>query len=268
MSRNLILAGNWKMNKGPAETKAFLTDLQKELKMYPPCHKEIQEEQLKILFFPAFVSLATARELKETNPQSFWDFGAQNCHWEESGAFTGEVSAEMLRQAGAHYVIIGHSERRHVFGEPDEYMQKKIKAALEQDITPILCVGETLSEHEEKQTFQVVERQLVSALKTFDADRVARDIIIAYEPVWAIGTGKTASDSDAQEVCKYLRDLLARNFNRNTADSVPILYGGSVKPANARGLMAQTDIDGALIGGASLKTDSFLDIVKACLGDS
>ena len=268
MGRTLILAGNWKMHKGPEETGQFLKDLQHAIDQNPASKRAITGGKLQVLFFPPFVSLASAEAVRtHLLPEASWDFGAQNCHWESTGAFTGEVSPDMLIEAGCHYVIIGHSERRHVFGEPDTFMEKKVSATMQQPLTPILCVGETLEEREAGQTFEVVDRQLLSAICTLSAEQVGEKLIVAYEPVWAIGTGKTASNSDAQEVCQHIRESLGKQFDSETAAKVPILYGGSVKPSNARGLMAQEDIDGALIGGASLKVESFVGIMDACLED-
>lgn len=268
MTRTVILAGNWKMHKGPEETNHFLTDLQNAVEQNEKGSRAIRNGRLQVLFFPPFISLASAQTARnKLSSKASWDFGAQNCHWESSGAFTGEVSPEMLIDAGCSYVIIGHSERRHVFGEPDTFMEKKISAVMQTNLKPVLCVGETLEEREAGKTFEVVDRQLMSAISKVSASEIGEKLIVAYEPVWAIGTGKTASDSDAQEVCRHIRESIREHFGSDTATRVPILYGGSVKPANARGLMAQEDIDGALIGGASLKVESFMGIMEACLED-
>lgn len=266
MERGLILAGNWKMNKGPAETTAFLKDLQNGLDNYSKGKDAVQKGKVDVLFFPPFLSLPSAFSLREQG-NSLWDFGAQNCHWEPSGAFTGEIAVGMLKETGCNYVIIGHSERRHIFGEPDDFMEKKVHSVLKEGLRPVLCVGETLEERDSGQTFAVVDRQLISALSGLTADQVGTDVIIAYEPVWAIGTGKTASDADAQDVCRHIRNVISERFGKETAEAVRILYGGSVKPANAKGLLGQPDIDGALIGGAALKVDSFMGILKACIGE-
>jgi len=188
------------------------------------------------------------------------DLGAQNCYWQDEGAFTGEVSCKMIKDAGAKYVIIGHSERRQFFAETNETVNKKIKAALKNGLTPIVCVGESLSEREADKTFDVLTEQLTNSLKDITPDEMLK-MVIAYEPVWAIGTGKTASPAQAQEVHKFIRDLLAKLFRTETANEVRIQYGGSVKPENITELMKQPDIDGALVGGASLANDSFAAIV-------
>ena len=184
---------------------------------------------------------------------------AQDCYWEEEGAFTGEVAPKLLKDAGCSHVIIGHSERRQYFGETDQTVNKKAKAAIAAGLTAIVCVGETLAERESEQTFSVIETQIKGGLAGFSEDSFV-NIVIAYEPVWAIGTGKTASDVQAQEVHVFIRQLIARLFNPSVAEAVRILYGGSVKPDNVKGLMAQADIDGALVGGASLKAESFAAI--------
>lgn len=266
MERGLILAGNWKMNKGPAETTAFLQDLQKSLTGYSQGKEAIRAGKVEVLFFPTFISLPSTCSLRE-QCDALWDFGAQNCHWETSGAFTGEISVGMLKETGCHSVIIGHSERRHIFGESDDFMEKKIRSVLEEGLRPILCVGETLDERESGQAFTVIDRQLISALKELTTNQIATNMVIAYEPVWAIGTGKTASDADAQEVCRHIRTVISEHFGNEAAEAVRILYGGSVKPSNAKGLLDQPDIDGALIGGAALKVDSFMGIFKACISE-
>jgi triosephosphate isomerase len=186
---------------------------------------------------------------------------AQDCYWEEEGAFTGEVAPKLLKDAGCSHVIIGHSERRQYFGETDDTVNKKANAAIAAGLCAIVCVGETLAERESDRTFSVIETQVKGSLAGFSADLLAR-AIIAYEPVWAIGTGKTASDAQAQEVHAFIRTLVAKQFGQAAADAIRILYGGSVKPDNVKGLMSQPDIDGALVGGASLKADSFAAIAN------
>ena len=187
--------------------------------------------------------------------------GAQDLFWEDSGAFTGEVSAPMLKEAGAEFVIIGHSERRQYFGETNETVNKKIKAALKHALTPIVCVGETLKEREANNTFKVLDDHINNGLKGITAEEASL-LVLAYEPVWAIGTGKTATSAQAQEAHKYIRGLLVKLFAAETAEAIRIQYGGSVKPENTAELIVQADVDGALVGGASLTVDSFSQIVK------
>jgi triosephosphate isomerase len=182
-------------------------------------------------------------------------------HWEKEGAFTGEISAAMLKDTGCKFVIIGHSERRQFFGETNETVHKKICAALDNSLIPIMCIGENLTERQEGITFTVIKEQLESGLKNLDADKV-KEIIIAYEPVWAIGTGKVATPAQAQEAHKYIRGLLSKNYGSSLSQDIRIQYGGSVKPDNIKELMAQEDIDGALVGGASLNADSFTEIIR------
>lgn len=206
---------------------------------------------------PAPILAPVAEALKGTNIA----VGAQNVYFEDSGAYTAEWSCAMLESVGATYAIIGHSERRHVFGESDEWIQKKVSKTLKSSLTPILCVGETLKEREENMTFATVARQTAGGLAGLTAEQVQRTVI-AYEPVWAIGTGKTATPEQGQEVHEYIRKLLTDITNETIAGGIRILYGGSVKPSNVKELTAQTDIDGALVGGASLKPDDFAGIVQ------
>jgi triosephosphate isomerase len=211
-----------------------------------------------IVLAPPFTSIpAVAETIKGTNMA----LSAQDVFWEEKGAFTGEISAEMLLDLGCKYVIIGHSERRQFFGETDETVNKKVRQALNKGLLPIVCVGELLSEREAGKANEVIERQVAGALKGVIADEMQK-IVIAYEPVWAIGTGKTATTQQAQDAHAFIRGVLARMFDDATAKKVRIQYGGSVKPANAHELMSQPDVDGALVGGASLEARSFADIVK------
>ena len=212
----------------------------------------------EILVCPAFTALSqVAQALKGTNI----NLGAQNLHWEEKGAFTGEISPAMLLDAGCRYVIIGHSERRQLFGETDESVNKKMKTAFKHGLLPIVCIGETLAEREKNVTFQVIERQIRNGIAGLTPEQSAV-LVIAYEPVWAIGTGKTASPQQAEEVHAKVRKLYAEIYGSSSADSVRILYGGSVKPDNTADLMKQPNIDGGLVGGASLEIDSFTKIVK------
>jgi|SRR5690554_2261485 len=246
--RRPVIAGNWKMNMTPSETKVLVNQLKTAL---------ADAGDVEIVVCPPFTALAQARgKLMGTGIQ----VGAQNLHWEEAGAYTGEISAPMLTDLGCSHVIIGHSERRTLFGETDADVQRKLHAALSHSLTPILCVGETLEQREEDVTRDVCRNQVEAALAEISAKDLAK-IVIAYEPLWAIGTGRTATPEDAQAVIGYIRQVLAEKFG-DAAEHVRILYGGSVKPESIDGLMAQADIDGALVGGASLKADSFAGIVK------
>lgn len=210
-----------------------------------------------VVICPPFTALS---EVAEVLSESDIGLGAQNMHWQDEGAFTGEVSAPMLKEAGCGYVIIGHSERRQFFGETNETVNKKLKAALGHGLTPIVCVGENLKEREANKTFEVIQDHIKNSLLDISAEDLLKTVI-AYEPVWAIGTGKTATGEQAQEVHKYIRDLLRKIYDDTVADSVRIQYGGSVKPENIAELIAKPDVDGALVGGASLKIDSFTSIV-------
>ena len=243
MSRIPLIAGNWKMNNTKRETLDFLSS-------FLP---KVENITVEMAICPPFTDLyAAAEKLKGTKVK----LGAQNMHWEETGAFTGEVSPLMLKEIPCDYVIIGHSERRQYFAETDETVNKKIKSALKHNIAPIVCVGETLAQREEGITIEFVMTQVENALKDIKPED-AKKIVFAYEPIWAIGTGKTASASDAQEVIGAIRNKIEKLYNKDVAEEVRILYGGSVKPENIKELMAEADIDGALVGGASLKPDSF-----------
>lgn len=260
MERRILLAGNWKMHKGPKEALSFLEDLDKALELEKTITEAIVSKKIELALFPPFISIP-----------SFCDFnhkmikwGGQNAHWEEKGAFTGEVSIPMLLELGCSYVILGHSERRHIFGETDEMVSKKLTAALDHGLSPVLCVGETLDERNGGKALSVIRRQLLSALEGVDSTKTAQ-IVVAYEPVWAIGTGRTASDADAQEACNFVRGLFVERYGQNIASSIRVLYGGSVSPKNAAGLLRQPDIDGALIGGASLSVESYIGIIKEAL---
>ena len=213
--------------------------------------------KVDVVLCPVFTALSEVAEvLNETDIQ----LGAQDIYWQEEGAFTGEVSPVMLKDAGCQYVIIGHSERRQFFGETNETVNKKLKASLKHGLTPIICVGENLQERESNNTFKVIKNHVEGALVDISAEDMLKSII-AYEPVWAIGTGKTATGEQAQEVHKFIRDLLRKMYGEEVATSVRIQYGGSVKPENIVELMGKPDVDGALVGGASLKVDSFSSIV-------
>ena len=247
--RKPIIAGNWKMNKTPAETAALI-------KALVPLVADV--DSVDIVVCPPFVDLAAA---KEALAGSNIALGAQNMHYEESGAYTGEVSPGMLLALGVEYVILGHSERRQYFGETDEGVNKKVKAALKAGIKPIVCVGETLEERESGITVEVVCKQTKLALLGLSAEEAA-GIIIAYEPIWAIGTGKTATAEDANDTIGAIRDAVKQVYGGKTAGAIRIQYGGSMKPSNASELMKKSEIDGGLIGGAALKAEDFAGIVK------
>ncbi|PYU32518.1 MAG: triose-phosphate isomerase [Acidobacteria bacterium] len=247
--RRPVIAGNWKMYKTQAETRAFFAALKPQVAGSTHCD---------IVVAPPYTALAAAVEAVRGSAISI---AAQDVHWEKEGAFTGEVSTKMLVEAGCRGVIIGHSERRQYFGETDEAVHKKLKAALEADLVPIVCVGETLKEREAGQTETVLNRQFRGGFSTLTGAEFSR-IIIAYEPVWAIGTGRTATPEMAAEAHRFLRQLAAAGFTPERAAGLRILYGGSVKPDNIKGLMAQVEIDGALVGGASLDAQSFASIVN------
>jgi triosephosphate isomerase len=249
MGRLPFIAGNWKMNKTVGEA----LDLVRELK-----GAILGVKEAEVAVAPPFTALyAVHRELEGTSIL----LAAQNLYWEEKGAFTGEVSPLMLKEVGCDYVIIGHSERRQYFGETDETVNRRIKAALIQGLKVIFCVGETLKEREGQSTFSVVERQMSGGLKGL-SDKELEDIVIAYEPVWAIGTGKTATPEQAEEVHRFVREKVEKLYSRKVSEEIRIQYGGSVTPENIRGLMSQPNIDGALVGGASLKAESFSKIVR------
>jgi triosephosphate isomerase len=223
---------------------------------------DLDSEVVDVVICPPYTALS---EVAEVVYESDIKLGAQDMYWADEGAFTGEVSGMMLKDIGAAYVIIGHSERRQYFSETNESVNKKVKAALKNGLLPIICVGETLNEREQGKTFDVVKDHLENGLKEINAEDMLK-ITVAYEPVWAIGTGKTATPQQAQEVQKYIRDLLTKLYNKETAGKIRIQYGGSVKPDNIEILMKQPDIDGALVGGASLDANSFAQIVKKASG--
>jgi triosephosphate isomerase len=249
VTRTPLVAGNWKMHGARREAVALATALAKEVG---------RVSGREVLVAPPYTALeAVGAALAGTQIR----LGAQNLHWEPKGAFTGEISAEMLREAGCTHVIIGHSERRQLFGETNETVNKRLGAALAAGLTPIVCVGETLQEREAEATTQVVERQILAGLADLSTTDLGRTIV-AYEPVWAIGTGKTATPAQAQAVHRTIRDQLGKLADPATAERVRILYGGSVKPDNIDSLMAEPDIDGALVGGASLVAEQFIRIVR------
>ena len=248
--RTKIVAGNWKMNKNSEETEDLLNELIDKL----PDDKEVQ-----IIVAPTFVNLASAVEhLEFTNIT----VAAQNMHQNENGAYTGEISADMLKSVGVNTVILGHSERRSIFHETDSIIAYKVDTALKHDMTVIFCFGEELKDRQDKQHFNVVENQLRDGLFHLEND-AWEDIILAYEPVWAIGTGETASPEQAQEMHAFIRETIRNTYGNDIADNVSILYGGSVKPDNAKEIFGKPDVDGGLIGGAALKADDFVAIVNA-----
>jgi len=249
MARLPFIAGNWKMNKTVGEA----LDLIRELKTAISGVKEVE-----VAVAPPFTALyAVHKELEGSSIR----LAAQNLYWEEKGAFTGEISPLMLKEVGCQYVIIGHSERRQFFGESDETVNRRIKAALAQGLKVIFCIGETLKEREEAKTFSVIERQMAGGLKGLN-NKELRNMTIAYEPVWAIGTGKTATPEQAEEVHRFIREKVEKLYSREVSGEIRIQYGGSVTPDNIKGLMNQPNIDGALVGGASLKAESFSKIVR------
>jgi triosephosphate isomerase len=237
------------MHKTIPEAVALARALREGLEREPTRHE--------VVVMPPFTALAAVNEVLKGSPIAL---GAQNMHWEREGAFTGEISPLMLRDVGCTYVILGHSERRHIFDETDERLSRKSRAAFDHGITPMVCVGETLAERESNRTLEVVERQVDAALRPLKPEEVAR-MVISYEPVWAIGTGRVATPEQAEEVQAYLRKRVAISNGDEPARAVRILYGGSVNPANTPGIMAQADVDGVLVGGASLKAETFLQIV-------
>jgi triosephosphate isomerase len=251
-SRKKLIAGNWKMNKTSADGVALASDI------VAAVGKQTDVEVVVCPPFTAVESVGKALEGSEVK------LGAQNMHFEASGAFTGEVSAPMLRAIFATHVILGHSERRTFFGETDELVNRKVLTALKNQLKPIFCVGETLAEREIGATLKVVQTQVERGLEGVNKDQAAT-VVVAYEPVWAIGTGKVATTEQAQEVHAFIRGLLTKLFGEAIAQKVRILYGGSMKPANAPELLAQKDIDGGLIGGAALESRSFVELINAAL---
>jgi triosephosphate isomerase len=247
--RSKIVAGNWKMNKNQSETQVLLGEILDKM----------PDTEAEVIVAPTFVNLAeTARTLESTDIK----VAAQNMHYAKNGAFTGEISADMLLNINVDTVIIGHSERRAYFGETDELLAKKVKAALENKMRVIFCFGEELEERKAGNHFNVVESQLKNGLFELPADAWSQ-IVLAYEPVWAIGTGETASPEQAQEMHAFIRKTITEAYDTSIANEVSILYGGSVKPANAREIFSKPDVDGGLIGGAALVADDFIAIVKA-----
>jgi triosephosphate isomerase (TIM) len=249
--RKTIIIGNWKLNKNIKETLAFARDLRQNLRSLP--------ENVVAGISPTMISLSGAiEEMRGSDIQ----VGAQNGYWEENGAFTGQVSMGMIKSSGADFCLIGHSEQRQFFGETDQTVNQKTKAALALDLTPVVCIGESLEERETNKTNEVLEKQLKEGLKEINLSS-AEDIIVAYEPVWAIGTGKTATPEMAEEAHAFVRKVLTDVFTQEIADGIVIQYGGSAKPANARELLDCKNIDGLLVGGASLEVESFCAIINS-----
>lgn len=253
MSRRPLVAGNWKMNKTPLETEAFIERLLSLMSGLSDCD---------VLLIPPFTSLDRSGRLLSGSSVFL---GAQDVHSEESGAFTGAISASMLKACDCRFVLVGHSERRHVFGDSNMDVNRKLQRVLKHGLQPILCVGETLDQRQGGNMEDTLNAQLAGGLDGVEADAMSH-IVVAYEPVWAIGTGETASPDQAQSAIAFIRARLRLRFGGSVADAMRILYGGSVKPSNAQELQAQPDIDGALIGGASLDADSFAQIITAVVG--
>ncbi len=246
--RKPIIAGNWKMNMTIADAISFVNDIKEQVK----------DTDVEVVIAAPFVML---KDLKEVSKGTRIKIAAQNMHFEDSGAFTGEVSADMLNELGIDYVIIGHSERRAMFNETDETCNKKIKKAIEKGIKPILCCGETLEEREAGKEKQIVKSQIEKGLNDIAASDIS-NLVIAYEPIWAIGTGKTATSEQANDIIAYIREVVKDLYSDVESEEIRIQYGGSVKPANVEQIMNESDIDGALVGGASLKADSFVELVN------
>ncbi len=247
--RRLLIAGNWKMNCGPYDAAELLEGLIEK--------KSEINENVDVLVCPPFVSIGMAvKYLYDTDIQ----VGAQNLHFEENGAYTGEISGSMLAESGCNYVVIGHSERRQYFGETDTTVNKRVHKAIEHKLAPIVCVGESLDQRKSDEHFSLVKNQVTAALHDVSEKEVL-DVVIAYEPIWAIGTGETATPEQAQEMHEHIRSILADLYDEDTAEQINILYGGSMKPGNANELLSLQDVDGGLIGGASLDADSFSEII-------
>jgi len=247
--RKKVIAGNWKMHKSPEESKEFVEGLLSKL---------LDKESVGVILCVPFTSLFHISELLKDEPVGF---GAQNMHWEEQGAYTGEISPVMLNSTGCEYVTLGHSERRQYYNETDETVGKKVHSALEHNLKPIVCIGESLEQREADKVEEVLSRQLSGGLGDLSEDQMS-EVIVAYEPVWAIGTGVNATPEQAVEAHKFIRTWLDENIASGVGQSTTVLYGGSMKPANAETLLTNDDIDGGLIGGASLKVDSFVELVS------
>jgi triosephosphate isomerase len=250
MARRVIISGNWKMYKTTSEARELVEGLIEGFSSV---------EGREMLIFPPAIH---TKEIVAMTKDTGINVGVQNMYYKEEGAFTGEISPKMVKDSGAEYILIGHSERRHVFNENDELINQKVKAAYEYGIKPVLCIGELLEEYEAGKSKEVCKQQLVNDLKDISESQM-NDMVIAYEPVWAIGTGKVATPEIAESIHKSIREVLTELYNEEIAQNVPVLYGGSVKPDNASGLLSQENIDGVLVGGACLKADSFVSIAKS-----
>lgn len=250
MTRKPLIAGNWKLNKTVPEALELAGELKQELADF---------SRADLLVCPAYVALYPVAELLRGSPIAV---GGQDLFREETGAFTGAVSGSMLKSAGCSYVIVGHSERREIFGDSDEEVNRKLRAALDAGLAPILCVGETLDKREQKVTKEFLRKQIGADIRGFERDAITR-ILVAYEPIWAIGTGVTATPAQAGETQRFIRDLFREHYDEEVAGNLRILYGGSVKPDNARALISEDHIDGFLIGGASLQAESFIRIARS-----
>lgn len=255
MARKPMMAGNWKMNKTVAEAVVLTQDISNQYSK--------EWEDVDVVLCPPAIDLKPAKTVLDFDRVKV-KVGAQNVHWESEGAFTGEISVPMIKEIGCEYCIVGHSERRNLFGESDQDVNRKVKALVSGGVAPIVCVGESLAVRDEGTTDEFVCAQVKAAFAGLDAADV-RGSVVAYEPVWAIGTGRTATPEQAQEVCAAIRSTLAELFGEERAEEMRVLYGGSMKPENVEGLIAQPDIDGGLIGGAALKASSFKQLVEACL---
>lgn len=261
--RGVLIAGNWKMNHGPLETGKFFSDLQERSTNWKKAEEQklFNQESLRACLIPPFLSLGQA--ISHVSQLSFpIQVAAQNAHWEKKGAFTGEVSGPMLKEIGISWALVGHSERRQYFGETDASVRKRSESLLEQGFHVILCIGETKSERESGRTEEVLARQISEGLPTLSSQAEAK-LILAYEPVWAIGTGLTATPEQAEQTHQFIREFLSERLGANIANRLPILYGGSVTPENIDSLLACPNLDGALVGGASLKAESFLALLQA-----
>ena len=256
MTRKKLMAGNWKMNKTIGEAVALAQNISNQ-------YEDRWADSCDVVVCPPFVDLKPAKTVFEFDRVEI-GVGAQNVHWEESGAYTGEISVPMLKEIGCTWCIVGHSERRGYFGETNEDVNKKVKALTAAKINPIVCVGESLEVRDEGTTLEFVCAQVRAAFAGVDSS-LAKDCVIAYEPIWAIGTGRTATPEQAQEVCAAIRSTIAEMYGDSIAEEMRVLYGGSMNPGNVKQLVAQPDIDGGLIGGAALKHESFVQLIEACL---
>lgn len=249
--RTKVVAGNWKMNNDINSSVTLINEIKNNLSQ--------KQLNVKVIICPPFTSLEKAYSLiKDTSIK----LGAQNMYFEQSGAFTGEISPVMLKSVGCEYVILGHSERRTIFGETNQLINKKIKSAIKNGLKPIFCIGETLNEREEGKTFEIVETQIREGLEGINEEELS-NLIIAYEPVWAIGTGRNATPEQAEEVHQFIRNLIAKLYSEKLSENLIIQYGGSVKPENSKDIMSQPNVDGALVGGACLNADSFIKIIES-----